>query len=126
MTPYQACIRWPEPVKKRCFDAYMQHLTVPEITAKTKVPVDTVRNWIRDHQWKLVRDRSVTNWEERALATSAVSIFGLSKAAKTACLLLEEVQACLDKGETLTAAQVALLAKALNDTSEPLLRMFGK
>ena len=77
-------------------------------------------------RWRDVREKTVMNWEERALATSSMSIYGVTKAAQTACLLLDALQARVEQGEPLEAAELALLAGALKDTSDPLLRMFGK
>lgn len=102
MTPYQNVVQWPAPVKRKCFQMYMQNYTAPQIEKATGVPASTIYDWSRrthrGKSWSSIRRATVTDYEEEARSVIGTAIQGLDKAVKASCRILDHLEGTLGHG----------------------------
>lgn len=142
---------WPQPIKRKCFELYLQRYSAPEIQRRTTVPANTIYRWVVHEDWG--RHRAETVLDLSAIARDLVTdtIKTLNTAVRVASKVLSRIEAQLDETTPPSASEcpsdrfvqsklnadtqqqshlspsdLATLASSLKDTSDVLLRVFDK
>ena len=163
---------WPQPVKRKCFELYLQRYSAPEIQRRTTVPANTVYRWVVHENWGQHRAETVLDLSAIARDLVTDTIKTLNTAVRVASKVLSRIEAQLDEPtppsgckcpsdrfvqsklnagteqqsnlatelpsnlatepqsnqapKSLAPKDLAVLATALKDSSEVLLRVFDK
>jgi hypothetical protein len=128
----------PYPVKRQAFRLYAERFPVAEISRRIKVPVHTLYGWVEREGWSLLRDEVTLNLRDELAKMLRDAATTLTGAIRTASKILSQVESQLDRCDGSEVPQIdsqrsdlapkdlAVLAGALKDASEVLLRVFSK
>lgn len=139
---------WPLPIKRRCFELFLQRYTTAEIERRTGVPRTTQFRWSGEEKWGEYRANIRLDLDAVAKELLHDTLKTLNTAVRTASKLLSRIEAQLDETtpprpletnpsgselcdvakqqSNLSPSDLATLASSLKDTSDVLLRVFDK
>ena len=127
MNPYQnVALAWPDTIKHKAFDMYMQRHSAEDVERKLGVPAATYYRWSWENNWREIRARKVTDYQARADAIGQASILTALTNLTASSKVVKQAIACLDSGTPLSPSELASIALAISDSSELLCRLLGK